>query len=563
MATYNFTYDLIIIGDTSAAWMGAYAYSKKWPNRSCALVMPDHHLGGQIANSGLTATDYGRAGSGLVAGVIAEFWRRNASNWGTDVLTNRFEASGAEQIAKEMIAETNVVVYVDMTLSSVSKTGARVDSVIFTSGADTYIFATTASIGYVIGADECGDFNQMAGATVLIGRNAQSEYNEYLAGFGKNLSYTSLSAVDDLGNLLPGVEEYPSLDVGDADDACQTLGLRPDWVIKSNGYSRKIYQPTNYQTLIDNHYLDYKFAKTPEGTTINIPSSTIAGQLNEIVDDMPFNCGKRWLNATPTQRGTYPDTPGATTLWQEFWGTAVSCLFWESSEVGEETKYGNAGNPPSPSSLRNGWKDIGLLLPSTEFRDSNNYPRRLYIRQPKLPVGYYVTRQDDAQIDDLDPNYSGTYPATYSIYKSDPAAIGSLKMDTHIKAAYRNPVDDKLIIDIGHSGNALPPANGTNKDIDGNETDAVLQYQLSARSLLPVASELSNCMFAHAVSVTEAVWRSWRTDISGMNAAVASVYIIGFAQDNSRTVHSQVLTYYSDVMAALLADGQQLTRVDN
>lgn len=611
MAITNYTdFDLVIYGDTCAACMGAAAFARKWPQYKVAVVLPHEHVGGQIANVGLTATDYGRAGSGLIGtGIVSQLWERNATAWETDVETNRFEAHFFEYLMLELMLENeNLAIYPNRTLDKVTKAGASITSATFLDSpnmntpatawvtATSYVvadlvtesgnyyrcavahssgtFATDLSAGkwvlvnhsvftapFFSGADQEGDFNDYAGVPVLIGRNSQAQYGEYLAGFGKNLVSSGISALDEFGNLLPGVEEYPALAIGDADGACQTMALRPDHVLRANGVTRPYYQPDNYQDLIDNKEMTVLFARVGASETFHVPSSTIAGQFNEILDQLWPQSGSDWLNASPYERGYGPDMEYPGSLWQKYWGQCNTFMWWRANEDGTASAKGTAGNPPAPQTLRVSMAKWGL--PPGEFRDNHYSPRHLYVRQPKLPVGYYVMRQDDCQVDDLDPDFPpGDYPATYSIYKIDPAGIGSLKMDTHAKRWLRDPLTNLILYDIGSADNDSPPANGTRFNADGNETNAVLQYQISARSLLPVATDVSNLIFMHALSASEVVWRSMRTDITLMNCAVAAAYIVGFALENSWTLKQVVDSHYADVLAALIDDGQALYRQD-
>lgn len=192
-------YDVVVYGGSASGIMAAVSAARDGAH--VALVSPNLHLGGMVTN-GLFRTDIGRPT--VIGGIPYEFWKRGDAIYqerNIPHLTMWFtEPHLAEEIFNQMLREAKVSVFTQSRLkekNGVKKQGARIVSINTEDGKhfDGKVF---------VDATYEGDLMAFAGASYIVGREPQSQFNEYSAGVRDSHS-DPVSAYDEHGKLLRGV----------------------------------------------------------------------------------------------------------------------------------------------------------------------------------------------------------------------------------------------------------------------------------------------------------------------------------------------------------------------
>ncbi len=405
-------YDIVVYGDSSGAVTAAIAAKRE--GRSVILVNPDRFLGG-MSSSGLGATDFGR-GRSVIGGIASEFYEAIAAAYGKDFVRS-FEPHVGQQVFKKMIAEAGVPFVLDEKLDrdqGVTLDGQRITS-ITTLGGKTYRGKMFIDATYV------GDLMAAAGVTYTVGREAESQYGEDLAGVRRGDTnprkhYTQGSKDHFTHEVDPYVKP------GDPNS-----GLLP-YVFKiddlENGQGDKKIQAYNYRLCL---------TTDPQ---LRIPIERPAGY-REIDHELllrNFEAGDHRMPALIERlAGT-----GSKVDWNSMHaiGSDYGGANWEYPEASYERRreienahetyirgflWTLSNNTRVPEKIRKQVSAYGL--PKDEFTDNGGWPYMIYIREARRMVSDYVMTQADC---------------AHERKADDPVGFGAFGMDSHVVQYYVN-----------------------------------------------------------------------------------------------------------------------------
>ena len=182
--------------------------------------------------------------------------------------------------------------------------------------------------------------------------------------------------------------------------------------------------------------------------------------------------------------------------------------------------YFVANDPRVPSDIREKLSQWGLA--KDEFKDNENWPHQIYVREARRMIGSYITTEQDVLLKREVPK---------------PVGMGSYAMDSHNVQRYITP--QGFVQNEGDIG-VKPPA----------------PYSISYGSLTPQKNQCSNLLVPVCLSSSHIAFGSIRMEpvfmILGQSAAVAACIAI---DENSAVQDID----YNDLKALLLNKGQVLT----
>lgn len=556
MATYNINAVMVLFGNTKAAVDGAVTAARRLKTPGAVVLVTDRQRIGGMAINSLIAYDAGRrvvadtdsdptardigGWTTMGLGPTGQMWRDQAEIIGSDDRRGRFLNPTTEMLCQRRFIRSGATPYFGMILTSVQKTGAEINSITCTKGGDTYVFA--AALFAECGLE--GDLMRMALSAGAIerGRNAESEWGDSLGGALKYLSELTVNPYDGLGALIPGVTEYPELAPGDADDATQIMGMRFEVGRVADGNSWGWPKPKNYDEDLIQLWIR-RLAAQPTGVFK-------AGAANGLIYDLNNFDGfseitDAWLTATPAERGIDFTVNNAwdwtwteedpSTLYSQLVTITLSRLWYQRNK--------------GTAAMRDSMKPFGLSrLAHPQTRGVAPEP---YLRGGgwRLKVGHggFKVRQDDMQ----------RLTGTYTRYKSDSYAIGTLKADFHEHRVYPHPSGTKILLDTGAGGiSALVPFGDGPLDKNGQITTGVFGWQKPMRQCLPPDSEATNLVCATTKAQTNVAQASDRCEKDYGNDGVFAGLLGAMMAEHGWTMHDAVLNHTAEIQAELRALGQ-------
>jgi hypothetical protein len=522
------SYDVVVYGGTSAGVIAAVQARRM--GKTAVIVCPDKHLGG-LTSGGLGWTDTGN--KAVIGGLARDFYHRiwqhyqRPETWkwqsrsdygnqgqGTPAIDGKnrtmwiFEPHVAEAVFEELVREYEIPVHRQQWLdrdSGVEKQDARITRI-------TMLGGQSYSGRMFIDATYEGDLMAAAGVDYHVGREAQSKYDERYNGvqtgvlhhghhFGAVKQKISPYIVpgDPTSGLLPKIRSDPPGEFGQGDDKIQAYCFRmcmtdhPDnlrpWP-KPEGYD-----PAQYELLLrifDAGWRDLsrKFDPIPNrktDTNNHGPMST---------DNIGMNYD-------------YPD--GSYERRRE--------IIREHENYQKGLFYFMANDPRMPKDVQSEVRRWGLAR--DEFRDNDNWPHQIYVREARRMIGMAVITENELL---------KRRPVTDSV------GMGSYAMDSHNVQRYITPegyVQNEGDIGVSTRG----------------------PYQIGYGSLVSKPGQCDNLLVPVCVSSSHIAFGSIRMEpvfmILGQSAATAGV----LAMD--RGIPVQELPY-AQLSARLLKDGQVL-----
>jgi hypothetical protein len=492
------SYDVVIYGGTSGGVAAAIQTARM--GKTAVLIEPTQHLGG-LTTGGLGATDIGnkRAIGGIAREFYGKIWehyqrpeswkhqkreeyvnRRGAANDPNEKTMWTFEPHVATKVYDDLLAtvrdKVTIVKGERLDLAKgVVKQGARITRIVMESG--------RAFEGRMfIDATYEGDLLAKAGVKYHVGREANSVYGETINGVqaGHAVSHQFTKQVDPYvkpgdpkSGVLPGINvDGPGVEFS-GDRKVQAYNFRmcttdvPEnrraWEKPAN------YDPQWFELLLRN--FDAGDHRVPWNPVWMPNRKTDTNNNYAISTDF---IGQNW---------DYPDTNYATRA--KIWQAHVD---WQKGLM-----WTLANNPRVPEKVRAEFQRIGLA--KDEFKDNDNWPRQLYVREARRMISDYVMTEKNCKRDEV---------------VNDSVGMGAYNMDSHNIQRY--------ITREGFVRN------------EGDVQVRVRPYPISYRSLRPKAAECTNLLTPTCLSSSHIAFGSIRMEpvfmVLGQSSATAAVHAI-------------------------------------
>lgn len=477
--THENSYDVVVYGGTSAGVIAAVKTARM--GKSVVLIEPGKHLGG-LSSGGLGATDIGNKAA--IGGMSREFYRRIFDHYNPNSDTAgtmwTFEPHVAEKIFNDMINEEKILVHFEERLnlsSGVKKTGETITEILMESGK---VFRGKMFID----ATYEGDLMAKSGVSYAVGREANSIYGETLNGVQTEqaINHNFKTKIDPYlvpgkpaSGLLPSIQNDggPGLE-GSGDHRVQAYCFR---MCLTNAQENlipfpkpDIYNPMRYEILLryinTGHFDVMKLSKSmPNNKTDTNNKGAFA------TDNIGMNYD-------------YPD--GDYQLRDE--------IIREHENYQKGLMWFLANDERVPVHVREEINNWGL--PKDEFKDNNNWPHQLYIREARRMISDYVMTQHNCE---------------GKLVAEDQIGLAAYTMDSHNVQRY---VDE-----TGYVRN------------EGNvEVGNFSPYPISFRSIVPKKDECTNLLVPVCLSASHIAFGSIRMEpvfmLLGESAVMAAVQAI-------------------------------------
>ena len=487
--------DVVVYGGSAGGVIAAVAAARE--GKRVVLLVEGKHVGGMVSG-GLGATDVGNAQA--IGGYSREFFDRvrdyYLKKYGpkSEQLKDcaggfRFEPHVAELVFKEMLQEAKVAVLYERRLATprFPEKGPLHITEIVTVGPidkpkpDNPVITETIVFGKVfIDASYEGDLMAKSKVTYRIGREAKSEFNESIAGVQKfspaHQWPVKVSPFVDGKKLLPFVQADPPGEPGAGDRKTQAYNFR---MCMTQRADQRIawpkpanYDPNRYELLA--RYLqarpDLKVGKLMN--PVKVPNGKTDTNNNGAFST--DHIGGNW---------DYPEADHAkrASIWQDHIDYQQGFLYFL------------ANDPRVPKALQAEMNTWGLA--KDEFRDTNNWPHQLYVREARRMVGEYFMTQKDIMTERV---------------KTDSIGLGSYNTDSHHVQRVVGP--DGFVINEGDFQVGVQP------------------YAIPYRSLVPKEKECDNLLVVVCMSASHVAYGTIRMEpvymIMGQAAGVAAAQAI-------------------------------------
>ena len=471
--------DLIVYG-ASPAGVTAAIQCQRMGKRALLLEFGTH-VGGLTAG-GLSATDVGNRNA--IAGMANEFFAKVG-------MLRGFKPSDAEQAFRDMLKAAGVETLFEQRLIDVKKDGARIVEIGMENG---HRFKGKIFLD----ASYEGDLMARAKVSCTFGREANAQYNETINGAQFHAGHNFTQPVDPYvvegdpkSGLLPRISAAAPPKSGDGDKLIQAYNFR---MFLTNQAGRVPFpKPKNYDP--KQFVLLARYLKVNPRPPIQLHAGDCNNEGAFSSDDIGMNYA--WPDADYLTREK---------IFQEHVNYQAGFMYF----IGHDDSV-----PPAVRAEVNQWG-----LSENEFKQSQNWPHQMYIREARRMISDYVMTENHCM---------------KRIVADDSIGLGSYNMDSH---------NCERIVIGGRARN------------EGDVQIAPRQpYSISYRSIVPKESECVNLFVPVALSCTHIAYGSIRMEpvfmILGQSAGTAACMAI----DGNIPVQQ---VPYEKLKARLLADKQKL-----
>jgi len=487
----NKTYDVVVYGGTASGVMAAIAAARE--GAKVVVLEPKLHIGGMVTG-GLSATDIGRRS--VIGGYPLEFFKRLGKYYNYQSMTRDSigwfpEPHVAELVLNQMVKEAGVTVLYKQRLKEkggVKKKNGKIITIVMENGKEF-----TGKV--FIDATYEGDLMAFAGVSYIVGRESQSQYNEYSAGIRD--AFGSQSAYDDNGKLLPGVQTQAPEPVGFGDGKTQAYNFRlsltnnPDNMIPFSKPER--YDTSRYTELLRTTLTAIRKEGAVQAAEHIFPGMGKVPR-NKVDLNTADYVGANW---------DYPD--GSYKRKKEIWDDHVNYVAGYMYFLGHDTRL--------PQAYRDAINLWGLS--KDEFVDNHHWPYELYVREARRMVGEHVITQQDVVSD---------------LQKTDAVGLGSYGLDVHPVQAW---VNEKGL--LKYEGRPQRTEQERMKHIP---------YQIPYRALIPKKSQVKNLLVPVCMSASHVAYSTLRMEPQFMilgQAAGTAAYLAAKQQKSVQDIDNKEL----------------------
>ncbi|HTL10232.1 MAG TPA: FAD-dependent oxidoreductase, partial [Chitinophagaceae bacterium] len=497
------THDVLIYGGTAGGYAAALQVARM--GKSVALLEPTNHIGGNVVE-GLGSTDIDNhsefQNSVAVGGIALEFYRRIAKAYGRGAAFNKMlarkeknaamwktESGVAETVIKQWLSEYKIDLFYNTSLAeakdAVTKNGTSIVEIKTSSG---IVFRAKVFID----ASMEGDLLAAANITTVIGREANSQYNETLNGIRAETDHAQFKVNvnpfqhpgDPNSGLVYTVQDEPFGEPGAADKHVQAYCFR---VCLTQNDSNKIpfYKPPGYNPALYEIYLRYlKAGGKLYEPYANIPNGkTDLGAWHDLSHNL-YGMNIGYPGGSYSARKTILDDHK----------TFTQGLFYFLANDRQVAALDGA--------LQKAWSSWGYAR--DEFTDNNGFPRMFYVRDARRMVSDYVITEQHVRKKDPIP-------------VDDPVAISFWPADVH---SVRRIVKDGFAYNEGFvfGGDYWRP------------------MPLSYRAIIPKREECTNLLTPTCPSASHIAYGAIRIEFTFMALGQACGTAAAMAVENNMAV---------------------------
>lgn len=389
--------DVIVYGSTPGGFCAAIAAARE--GVSVILLEPTDHVGA-MNTGGLSHCDSNQMVRKTLMGLFDEWHTRVVRDYtdrGLEAPYNpakkdqarwTFEPHVAMRVTKQMLAEAGVTVLTERYLSSVTKVGPRITSLVTKNG-------TFTGRVFVDGTYE-GDLMAAAGVDWTIGREGREAYGESLAGKQYPKQKMDINGFDNNGELLPLMTTVESGDETTGDNNVMTYSFRLCLTEASENRvpipKPTLYDPARFEIV----RRAFRAGEKRIGFDLYpLPGDKLDGN-NSIGGQFSIGLiggGKGWHSANEA---------GRKKIWEAHKQYTLELFHFLTTDA------------DVPAATRKRYAKLGLC--KDEFSSHDHFPPALYVRESRRMQGQYVISQKDI---------------LESPTKDDPIAIASFPIDSH------------------------------------------------------------------------------------------------------------------------------------
>lgn len=499
--------DICIYGGTSAGVIAAYTARKA--GKSVLLIELGRHLGG-MSSGGLGFTDIGN--KYVVQGLALDFYRRLGTHYGK-LEQWTFEPGVAETIFNDYVKRAGVEVWLESRVIDVEKKKNTITGIVLENTANPNE-ATNRTVHAKVFID-CsyeGDLMAKAGVSYVVGREANSQYNETYNGVELLNRHQFPDGIDPYvvkgdpsSGLLYGISKDSVLPNGTGDKKVQAYNFR---IALSNRPENRIpitqpddYDASRYELLLrlkekypwKSHTDVFIWSRMPNGKT---DINNFGGFSTDVI-------GENW---------NYPEASyeERAKIWKFHEDYTKGLLYF----VGHDERV--------PEFVRNQMQQWGY--PKDEYVDNNHWTHQLYVRECRRMVGETVMTQHHCQ---------------GNIVVPDGIGMAAYTMDSHNC--------DRHVV------------NGMVKNEGNVEVGGFGPYPIAYSAITPNREEANNLLVPVCLSASHIAYGSIRMEpvfmVLGQSAAIAACLAINDHGNAVQPVNAAAI--WNEFRSNPLADGDQ------
>lgn len=498
-------YDVIVYGGTPGGVIAAVAASRNAAR--VLLIEQTRHVGG-LNTSGLNTAESEHMIDNAITGFAREFYVRMGANFMEEYFqTFRkgqikfkkgdpaffFESHIAEKEFLNMLKEAGVDIVYERFVDEAIMNENRIETIILDDG-------TSHSACVFIDCTYEGDLMARAKVSYTYGREGIDRYNESYAGIRMLDDTLPGRTIDGKGKLLPYFSKNENLIPGNGDNRVMNYNFRPT-MSKEPGNMRPVTLPPNYDP--ERYQLLTDFLKAHPDTKLG----DLIGIYERGSGKWEFNNRQHSSISLGLFGGNveYPDADyeKRKEIYQDHKDYTLGYLYF----LGHDESV--------PQKLREEMLSYGFA--KDEFKDNDNFPYYLYIREARRMQGDFVMTQHDILANRT---------------KNDAVTLGSHWIDSH--HVQRVAITDSTFTNEGRIWHRVTEP-----------------FEIPYRVMLPKAAEVKNLLVPVAASLSHVAFCAYRLESTWMQMG----HVAGTAAGLS-------LKYNTDPAALEIADLQYKLRLE-